>query len=380
MNLSVIHFLPLEYYPPVINLLNFISSRYAKKFREITVFTTHNKKNRVPFSFSNSTSRFKIYRSPFPETKDRIIKRIFKYLHFNLSTLLHLIAKCPQQILYYESYSAWPVYIYTRFINKKCQILIHNHEYASKTWYANTMKQVRYFHQLEINWLYPRAIWQSQTNSDRLRFFHQDYPFLKPETLRVMPNYPPRSWQSTRSTASSTNSPLKLIYVGSLSFENTYIREICNWVAPKKGLVQLDIYSFNLYEDVKNYLSQLSSPYINLFEKGIEYNQQPKVLKNYHIGLILYKANNKNYTFNAPNKLFEYLACGLDIWYPSVLQGPQPYVRKDVIPKVLPIDLKKLQEFNWEGAANHKDIKYENTNYFCEEVYQELVNFMSSST
>jgi hypothetical protein len=280
--------------------------------------------------------------------------------------------------MYFESYSAWPVFFYTKYLNRKSQILIHNHEYAPKEWYTSTMKQVKYFHKLEKKWLYPKAIWNSQTNPDRLKFFHNDHPTLSEETLKVMPNYPPKRWQksTTPKEKANTSSPLKMVYVGSISFQSTYIRELCEWVVAQKGKILFDIYAYNLYEDVKEYLNQLNSDAVNFYHQGVEYDQLPDVLNNYHVGLILYKAHNTNYTYNAPNKLFEYLACGLDVWFPETLQGPKPYIRDESYPKVLPIAFENLDSFNRETAANHEGLEYKPTNYFCEDVYGELVDFM----
>lgn len=401
--LAILHYLPLEYYPPITNFLDYLNSYHLNDFENIKVYSTYNIKGRIEYRpldkeiigsigkeidrSENSTSVLKTKRSknlitlsrfPFPKATNHSIIRLFKYLHFNIFTLIGLVIHRPNSLLFFESYSAWPAYFYTRFFNRKCKIFIHNHEYADKKWYATTMKQVRYFHQLEKKWLYPQAVWNSQTNSDRLRLFSNDHPTLNPETLRVIPNYPPKKWKQeivpdAKKEEKSDNS-LKLVYVGSLSFQSTYLKELCEWVLSQQGNVQFDVYAFNLYEDVKNYLKGLNSPFINYFEQGVEYNEQPRVLSQYDVGLILYKAHNQNYTFNAPNKLFEYLACDLDVWYPDVLKGPKPYITKDVFPKVVPVDFEKLDEFDWQKAIDKEGCTYQPSEYYCEEVYEELVN------
>ena len=58
----------------------------------------------------------------------------------------------------------------------------------------------------------------------------------------------------------------------------------------------------------------------------------PALLADYDIGLILYKAHTKNYKYNAPNKLFEYLVCGLKVFYPDVMLGIKPYITENIIP------------------------------------------------
>lgn len=263
------------------------------------------------------------------------------------------------------------------------------------------MKQVKFFHKLEKRWLYPRAQWISQTNADRLNFFHQDHPYLKAEQLRIMPNYPPKSWrikelaqqhicklhnkseaksQQANRLISSKANPLKLIYVGSLSFQSTYLKELCEWVLQQEGKIQFDVYAYNLYDDVKAYLSGLNSSWIKYYEKGIEYDDQPKLLSQYDVGLILYKAHNQNYTYNAPNKLFEYLACDLDVWYPDVLQGPKPYNTEDVFPKVVPVNYENLESFDFTKAINKEGCGYKPSEFFCEEVYSDLVDEINKTT
>ncbi len=393
--LAIIHFMPLEFYPPVTNLISSVCNTSAIKPTFLKVFSSWNNKNRINYQPYNPNC--KIYRYPFPNTQDYTLVRLLKYLYFNIITFLKLCVINPQSIVYFESYSAFPVYLYTKYINRKCKIFIHYHEYESKAQYANMMKTVRYYHTLEKKWLYKKATWISQTNKDRLQFFHQDHPELKKEQLHVMPNYPPESWRKeqgkwrkevlgfgndkfpknkklrAKNYEPRTENPIKIIYVGSLSFQATYLKEICKWILSQNGKVLFDIYAYNLYQDVKQYLNDLNSPYINFFEEGIEYNAQPKLLSQYDVGLILYKAHNQNYTYNAPNKLFEYLACDLDVWYPNVLQGPKPYITENTYPKVIPVDFENLNNFDWQKAIDKDDCEYKPSEYFCEEVYQELL-------
>ncbi len=410
--IAIIHYLPLEYYPPVTNLLDYLESNDKYQFDRISIFSCKNVKGRKPYastglvsqsskgSTSNQISNFgskrstkkksqshnfetaanelvAVKRSPFPKESDSNVIRLYKYLHFNIRTLIGLITSQPNNLLYFESYSAWPAYIYTKYFNRKCRIFIHNHEYADKGWYRNTMKQVKYFHQLEKKWLYPRAQWISQTNSDRLQFFHQDHPSLKPEQLKIMPNYPSLLWRADENKLPANSyqlTTLRVVYVGALTFKSTYLKEVCEWILKQDGKVQFDVFAYNLYSDIKTYLQELNSPFINYYEQGIEYNDQPKLLEKYDVGLILYRAHDKNYTYNAPNKLFEYLACGLDVWFPDVLQGPQPYNTSNTYPKVIPIDFEKLDNFNLLQAMDKTDCEHKPSTYFCEEVYEELIN------
>lgn len=382
MKFAFLHYLPLEYYPPVTNLIDYLAGERMDNFKKIKIYSSHNVKGRSEYQprklIANSQQLPAISRSPFPKETDNSLIRLFKYLHYNILTLIGLITCRPNNLLYYESYSAWPAYVYTRYFNRKCRLFIHFHEYASKAWYRTTMRQVRYFHRLEKKWLFPRAEWISQTNEDRLQLFHQDHPYLKFGQLKIMPNYPPKVWQNLRSKLHDASPPsvLKMVYVGSISFQSTYIREVCQWVNTLEGKVLIDIYAFNLHRDVLEFLKSLNSPFIRFFDQGIEYNAQPTVLSKYQVGLILYKAHNLNYTYNAPNKLFEYLACGLDVWYPAVLHGPRPYQTSNTYPKVTSVDFENLMAFDWAAAIDRSGCSNQPSVYYCEEVYKVLVDAM----
>lgn len=406
MKLAIIHYQPLEYYPPVTNLIDYLAKRPSDRFISVRIYTCINVKGRQKYScrqedigleinknkkiketttINKSHSSFSITRSSFPKESDNGLTRLLKYLHYNLLTLIGLIFYRPNKLIYYESYSVWPVYIYTKYFNRKCHLFIHNHEYESKKEYEKMMTTVKYYHTLEKKWLYPKAQWISQTNADRLKLFHQDHPLISKEVLKVMPNYPPRSWQTKRmgkneiyksqklNTIGHQPKAIKMVYVGSLSFQSTYLKEVCEWVQKQDGKVQFDVFAYNLYSDIKTYLQELNSPYINYYEQGIEYNEQPKLLDKYQVGLILYKSHNQNFTFNAPNKLFEYLACGLDVWYPDVLQGPQAYNTSNTYPKVVAVDFEQLNAFNWQQAIDKTDCEYKPAEYYCEDVYKQLV-------
>ena len=401
--LAILHFLPLEYYPPVTNFLDYLNSDHHNDFENIKVYSTYNIKERKEYRPldkevigsigkevdrpENSTSVLKtkrsknlitLYRSPFPKATNHSIIRLLKYLHFNIFTLFGLVIYRPNSLLYFESYSAWPAYFYTRFFNRKCRIFIHNHEYADKKWYVTTMKQVRYFHQLERKWLYPRAVWNSQTNEDRLRLFWNDHPKLKLESLKVMPNYPPKKWKESLLSPKihdkhSINDPLKIVYIGSISFQNTYILKFCNWIEEQNGEIIFDIYSYNLYEDVKNFLRSLNSSYINYFEEGIEYSRIPEILNNYNVGVIFYTAYSDNVINCVSNKFYEYFACGLDVWFSDIMRSTHSLVTKNTYPKVVPVDFEKLDEFDWQKAFDKEGFTNKPSEYYCEEVYEELV-------
>ena len=53
------------------------------------------------------------------------------------------------------------------------------------------------------------------------------------------------------------------------------------------------------------------------FKGHINYDNLPTTLNKYQVGVILYKGHIPNYVYNAPNKLFEYLAAFLMFGIPN---------------------------------------------------------------
>jgi hypothetical protein len=359
--IAVIHYMPLEFYPPITNMLDIASMTHDFK---IKVWSTNNNKDREIYKCDGLSS---VDRTLFPKVDDPSIFRLIKYFIFNINCLIKLIFFRPDKILYYESYSAWPVYWYLKLFSNKAELLIHYHEYFTRDWYKNNMRLVKYYHTLEQKYLYSKATWISQTNSDRVELFLGDYPLITETKLKILPNYPPKSWNNFQQTKKAKNSSLRSVYIGSLSLSATYIKEYCEWVISLKGEIIFDIYAYNLHEDTVEFLTQINSPHINYFEGGVEYKNIPELLSQYDIGVILYKALSLNYKYNAPNKFFEYIACELSVWYPEQMLGLMPYQTETV----LCLDFNKLEEFKPHSAAVTKSVK--NKSYFAETILKDII-------
>ena len=355
--------MPLEYYPPVTNFLNVI----AKHAFFVKVWTTRNTKKRLTY---HNEKLKNINRSPFPEKSDNVLKRVFKYFYFNISCFIGLVKYKPKAILYYESYSVYPVFLYMKFFGKATKLYIHYHEYEDRESYKNGMKLVKYYNELEKKFLYGRASWISQTNKERLHMFASDHPKLPSEVLKIMPNYPPKIWSTqVNGKSKASEDIIRTVYVGSLSLKDTFIREYCDWVLNQKGKVCFHIYAYNLHDDTILYLKSLNTDYIVYYTKGVEYNKMPALLADYDIGLILYKAHTKNYKYNAPNKLFEYLVCGLKVFYPDVMLGIKLHLTENIIP----LNFKNMTSID-TLVPNFKTSVASATNYTAEEAFKELLH------
>ena len=133
------------------------------------------------------------------------------------------------------------------------------------------------------------------------------------------------------------------------------------------------------------FLKTLSNTFLNLnvgsirlFDSGVAYQNIPDVLEKYHIGIILHKGDTLNYIYNAPNKLFEYLKCGLDVWFPNEMHGIYPFEREDALPKIVKTDFQNLKDFDFEKAIEVNGLPWKPFDFCYEQIFPELLRELSS--
>jgi hypothetical protein len=302
--ISIIHFNSLEGYPPIMNIINSLDN---KAFDSISVFTTSNK----------NANWFK--------TKNVILKRIgflhdvnifryWYYIKFNLITTINLFFNRSNIIVAFETYSILPAYIYKKIFSKTI-LFIHYHEYISLQEVKNSSIYFKFLNSIEKR-LFLTCDWVSQTNEDRLNLLLKDYPCIKIEKTFVAPNLPPKDWHSysLKNKTDFKTPPFKLVHVGALSLKTMYLSEIVEWVIAQEGKFVIDFYSDNITEDALYFLNTIDSKFVNLLG-SINYFKLPEVLINYDVGLTLYNGYIPNHIYSVPNKVYEYLACGLQVWY-----------------------------------------------------------------
>ena len=154
----------------------------------------------------------------------------------------------------------------------------------------------------------------SQTNEDRKGLFLKDNPKLKKQNILVFPNMPPRSWwlDFGQYKKPSDGGKIKLVYVGVLDAETMYLEEVLEGVRQHSNELELTLFSQDVSLSAKNLISQYESESLVL-KSAIDYSKLPYELIKYDIGLVLYKGHIPNYIYNVPNKVYEYLDCGLSV-------------------------------------------------------------------
>ncbi|MDB5280370.1 MAG: hypothetical protein JWR61_5325 [Ferruginibacter sp.] len=365
-NLTIIHFSPLELYPPVQNFIRTMEKNTGEN--KITVFTTTGTFKELDLFVPFNTA-IRIVRLGKSGQGINSFSRLHSYMLFYFGCISHLAIRRPKKILYYETISSFPAWFYRRFFNRTVELFIHYHEYTSPAEYQSGMKLTKLFHRLE-KWLYPRAKWVSHTNNYRMELFETDIYPIKITNKQVVPNYPPHAWFKRAKV--HVEEPVKVVYTGSLSMDTMYTKEFANWVLAQNGQVTWHVYAYNITPDAKAFLESAGTNNIVLKE-GVNYGELPCILQQYDAGVVLYKGHISNYVYNAPNKVFEYCVCGLDVWFPFVMKGTFPYKTVNSYPKVIPVDFSNLKGFNMQDAVNKDRLQFIEPHYFCEEAFECLI-------
>ncbi len=369
--LCILHFQPVEKYPPAINFLRLLGLS-ASTTQEIHLFTTDSGKGKENISIPG----IRIYRiGKWREGMGKFSRLLF-YTRFVLTSLLKLVKYKPSVVMYYETVSAGAPYLYKKWIRPSCPIVIHYHEYTSSEEYQSGMILNRWLHRLELS-LYKKAEWVSHTNEDRVRLFLQDTGKWAPSRPMILPNHPPASW-STHSQINrpAAGSPIAFVYVGALSLEHLYVKEMAEWIASRPHDCYWNIYSDNMAPGVLDYFDQLGASNI-FFNGAVNYDELPGILSKHNIGTILYKGHIPNYIYNIPNKLFEYHVCGLDTWYPRQMVTCASLNTTDSFPKIVPVDFIHLNLLSLSELINRDNLRYHKQEYSCEETYSGLIRWIS---
>ncbi len=362
-NWFIIHFQPLERYPPVVNFIRFVESQADYK-KDLHVITVHPGKGRKTYEFPG------VIAHRLGAVKERgKTQRILFYLLFNIRSLLLLIKYRPAVVLYYESLSGFAPLWYKRWVNKKARIFIHYHEYTTPQEYASGMFLNRMIHKRERE-MYNKVNWVSHTNSKRMEMFLHDVGKNRPSATFILPNYPPQHWIRTASVVKRVSDKrIGFVHVGALSLDSMFTREMAEFVAGHPEECYLHIYSDNHDKQAKEFLTGLNVPNIE-FRGGLLYDELPAVLAQYDIGIILYKGVIPNHVYSEPNKFFEYLICGLNVWYPKEIKGMYCFDQPDNKPWVRRVDFAHLQLPSLSDGYRKEALSAQS--YTAESVYIDL--------
>lgn len=332
----IVHFQPLEKYPPVLNMLRHLAAVKTHGLNIHAISTAAGNGKKLLKVDGITIHRVCKWRNGMSR-----IDRLLLYVQFQVRALALLRMNKPENVLYYETLSAGAPILYKNWFNRKSKLYIHYHEYTSPAEYKQGMFVARWLHWLEKR-IYKKAVWVSHTNLQRAKLFAEDIGSAAPAEVQAIPNYPPRKWkQVSASITSPKSNRIGFVYVGALSLDTMHLVSFANFIAGNPLKYYWDIYSDNFSPEVISFFERHNAPNI-FFRGGVEYDDLPSILPHYDIGVILYKGHIPNYIYNAPNKLFEYLTAGLDAWFPREMEGCVPYKTYKTYPEVLEIDFQQL--------------------------------------
>ncbi len=314
--------------------MNVISSMVIGGF-ETQVISTH---HRGGDWFVNS--HIEILR--IGKTYGSVTNRYLCYLKFTIIGFWKILKFKPRAILLYESYSVLPVFLYS-IIFPKVNLLAHYHEFESKTEKQCASVYSKFLYFIEKRLLL-KAIWVSQTNSERKQKFQELYTQLDERQVRVFPNFPSKKWVEKGINRKIENSGiLKFIHVGSLGIETTYISEFLEWIQAQNGMATLTVVSQNLEQAVIDLINQ--NQWVTLIP-NIPYQELPEMIVEHDIGVVLYTGHVPNFIYNVPNKVNEYLACGLHVWYSDVLISTHKFAEENPKYPLYSVDFSMGKELN----------------------------------
>ena len=378
VNVVVLHQLPLELYPPACNLLRTLLGTSGCS---VTAITCPNQKSIPTFSAPGLV----IHRPRFGLSSDSVPVRWFFSLLWHLRAAFICRYLQPAAVISVEPHSALAAWLYFVMLGGRGRLLIHHHEYYSPTDYRRPGNRLTRLNRYFENRLLPKAVWLSQTNADRLRLFRHDHPSLTDDQCHVLPNYPPANWLTRLSADGRPSTPVKgslrLVYVGSVSLHDTFIGPLVEWLTSEQNPgCTLDLFSYNTDAKTGQFLQNHACNVVRFHRHGVAYEELPELLTEFDVGLVLYRCNTLNFVYNASNKLFEYLMCGLDVWYPACMLGIKPYARGCVRPRVLETDFEQMKSIDWADRQLRADLPWEPWRETCEMALVSMVNTVMKRT
>jgi hypothetical protein len=334
--IAILHFNIIEKYPPV---MNFIYDQLEENPEvQILVFTTQNTTSYNTPYFPNT----KIYR--LGKVSANPIVRYISYLYFNLLGSLILLFSKVKFVTAFESLSIFPLWLRMK-LNKTTSAHLHFHEYISQPERKASSWYMKYLFKLEDELL--KKYTCSQTNEDRKSFFLKDKPYIKPEQVGVRPNLPPKSWWNRYGQFQKlgTDAKIRLVHVGACDNKTMYVKEVLDWAQSNPDTLELTFLSQQLDAETKALILSYKCPTI-FIKSPVNYYELPQELIKYDVGLVLYKGHLPNFVFNVPNKVHEYLACGLSLICESKLKSTAALNHPKIyLTNIKSIDTLKVSEF-----------------------------------
>lgn len=319
MAIVILHYKPIEFYPTTMALLEKLKSN-----------------NQSIYLFSSSKPATagldQIQFTKIRKSRNGILGKLATALQLFLLNvkIRNLISgqSSIHSILYFEALSYNLLHLSKNLIPKRgIKLCAHFYEYFN-TSEIKRQSRMEYFGYNNPKHAYEQFSWISHSTELRRSRFIQDFKLNRTSQIYTIHNFPPLSWRSTERIENNIqgNNKLKLVYLGALSIESTFILELLDFCSKFKEQVTLDVYSWRMPEDLNEHMRSLTG---NVKQMGsINHSAVRDTLNQYDIGIIMYKPLSDNVTTSLPNKLFEYWACNLNVWIHEELHYCREFVER----------------------------------------------------
>jgi glycosyltransferase involved in cell wall biosynthesis len=201
--------------------------------------------------------------------------------------------------------------------------------------------------------------------SNRLRYFQKHYPVATGIPQVLVENFP--FYTEVPEERQPPADEVRVVYLGGFG-DGRFTEEIIEAFSGMDPKMRLDIVGFGrpaYVEALKSGLRERKVDHVRILP-GIPHSSIPAFLKDYHIGVALYRNTNLNNYYCAPNKVYDYLMNGMPVItndYPGLLEVIEANKAGACIPEVNAGELRKaieriVAERRWENITGSLRKRY----------------------
>ena len=355
--ICVVHYLPVEEYPPLQNLM--VALRKQKRL------------NVVIFTGSLETRSYHLQ-----SLAENIIVFFFPYLKaggwrqkldFAMMVRKESVNRSFDCVFAFgDEFSG----LVCSRMNSKIKAL-HLHELPPQIGVGNKfLSKSLFFELVLLHFTIKRFKWISQVTPRRAELFSKRFQVQ----CRHLYNFPSARFESNI-RGKRVNGRLRIIYVGSCNPVSVQV-SILKRLSMSK-LVELSVLATN-----KQGLEQVAGLTGTQLLSRVPYSKLPNLLRQFDVGLVLYNGHSDNMRYGVPNKLIEYLRCGLHVVYPSALESVTDFVSAHNLTSVIHVlpmatedqieyienDVNKFVRQSWPRIQD----------FTFEQEYQQFFDFLSN--
>jgi glycosyltransferase involved in cell wall biosynthesis len=200
---------------------------------------------------------------------------------------------------------------------------------------------------------------------NRLRYFKKHYPSTNGIPQVLVENFP--FYTEVPEERQPPADEVRVVYLGGFG-AGRFTEEIIEAFSGMDPKMRLDIVGFGrpaYVEALKAGLKQRKVDHVRILP-GIPHASIPRFLKDYHIGVALYRNTNLNNYYCAPNKVYDYLMNGMPVItndYPGLLEVIEENKVGACIPEVNAQELRKaidviVAEKRWDNITEQVRTRY----------------------